>query len=133
MKANARQYTESLLAAYTQGGQDTKVLVNSLVQILRKKRQGSLLKKILAELIERETEAKGEVAVTIETAHEPEVATKKELLGEAEKMYPGKKIQATYVVLPELESGFRIRSKDKELDQSLKTKLHKLRNNLTRL
>lgn len=133
MKGNARQYTESLLAAHKEGGQSAEALVTGLVQVLRKKKQTSLLKKILAELREREAEEKGEVMVTIETAHEPEANTKKELLTEAQNLYPGKKIKADYRVLPELESGFRIRSKEKELDQSFTTKLNALRNNLTRL
>mgnify|MGYP001615591721 CR=1 FL=1 len=69
MKANARQYTEGLLAAHKEDRENAKSLVAGLVHVLRKKRQTALLKKILTVLIEKEAEEKGEVMVTIETAH----------------------------------------------------------------
>lgn len=133
MKANARQYAESLTVAQAAGERNAKELVNGLMRILRKKKSTQLAKKILEHLLKAEAEKKDIVEVTIETAHEAENSTKKKLLAEAEKIFPHKKVQAAFSVQSELGSGFRIRTQDKERDQTLKANLTKLRNQLTYL
>lgn len=133
MRANARQYAESLNFAQTAGERSAKELASGLMGILRKKRAPKLAKKILAHLIEAEAEKKGTAEVIIETAHPIESAVKKQLTAEAEKIFPDKKVHADFQVQSSLGAGFRIRSKDKELDQSFATHLKKLRNQLTSL
>lgn len=130
MKANVRQYAESLTAAYESGVKTPKELVLGLVSVLAKKGQTNLLKNILATLIETEAEKKGLASVTIESAATLEEPTKKKLLAEAQKLYPKSKIDADFTVNPDLLAGFRIRGKDRELDQSLKTSLAKFHNHL---
>ncbi len=133
MKVNARQYAESLAAAQTAGKRNAEELVSGLMGVLAKKRQLPVAKKILNILVETEAEKKGEIEVVIETAHEIEKATEKIILKEAEKIYPGKKVKATFSINSTLGSGFRISGRDYQLDHSLTTHIAKLRNQLTSL
>ena len=130
MKANVRQYTESLLAAQNSGVQTPAALVAGLAQILSRKGKVKILKKVLATLVQKETEEKGIEKITIETAHKADAATRERLQSVAQDMYPGKKIEAQYVENKELQTGFRIRGKDRELDQTFKTRLTKLHKKL---
>jgi F0F1-type ATP synthase delta subunit len=133
MKVNARQYAESLNAASVGGKHSAQELVEGLLAVLAKKRQRKLTKKILEQLVAMEAVKKGRVGVVIETATPVEKATEKLLLKKAEELYPGVKVDATFITQPELGSGFRIRGKDKQLDQSFSTHLAELRNQLTHL
>lgn len=133
MKVNARQYAESLNAAAADGKRSSQELVENLLAVLAKKRQRKLTKKILEQLVGMESVKKGVVEVFIETATPAEKTTEKILLKKAEELYPGTQVKAIFVTKPELGSGFRIRGKDKQLDQSFTTHLDKLRNQLTHL
>ncbi len=133
MKVNVRQYAESLTAAQTAGKRNAEELVSGLMRVLAKKRQLPAAKKILNILLELEAEKKGEIEVAVETAHKVEKATEKIILKEAEKIYPGKKVKATFIINPTLGSGFRISGRDYQIDHSLATNIAKLRNQLTRL
>lgn len=130
MKANARQYAESLTVAHASGKRSAEELVSGLMTLLRKKKQLPAAKKILAHLQEAEAEKAGVVEVIIETASKAEKATESTLLAEAEKIYPGVKVQATFIVQPQLGHGFRIRGKNKQLDQRFTSKLSQLRHQL---
>lgn len=133
MKANARQYAESLTAAQAAGKQNAQELVKGLMGVLRKKGESKLAKKILAHLVEAEAEQQGRVEVTIETAHPTNKETQQTLIKKTEALYPNKEVQASFHTQPELGAGFRIRGKGKEIDQSFATQLKKLRNTLTHL
>ena len=130
MKANVQQYTEGLLAAQHEGMHSPEALVAGLTHILARKGKVKILKKVLSALVNKEAEEKGIEAVVIETAHKADAATRERLQKVAEGMYPGKKIEAQYVENKELQAGFRIRGKDRELDQTFKTQLTKLHKKL---
>ena len=128
---SARQYAQGLAALQEDQYSHAAELIRGLVTLLQKKRSLFLLRQILTELQEIEKEQQGIVEVAIETAHDLPEKVRKYVHAEAEKMYPGKKVHATISVQPELLAGFRIRGRDKERDQSLRTALYKLRNQLT--
>ena len=130
---SARRYAESLVALQEQESRSAEELVRGLLTLLQKKRSLFLLKNILAEVQVIAKKKKGVVAVNIETAHDIPEDTRKQILEEAEKMYPGEKVEPAFSVRPELLAGFRIRSADKERDQSLAAALRKLHNQLTHL
>lgn len=133
MRANARQYAESLTIAQETGKRNAEELVNGLMRILAKKKQRHMAKKVLLYLQKQEIEKQGIVEVTIETANKIDKGTEKSLIAKAEEMYPGKKVKATFTLNSDLGAGFRIRGNNTELDQSFTTNLKKLRNQLTSL
>lgn len=131
MKVNARQYAESLNAAAAESKRSSQELVQNLLAVLAKKRQRKLAAKIFEQLVVMESAKNGIEEVTIETATPIEKTTEKILLKKAEELYLEAKVKATFVTKPELGTGFRIRGKDKQLDQSFTTHLNRLRNQLT--
>lgn len=130
MKADIRQYGESLDAAYRAGERNARDLATNFINLLSKRGDKKKLQDVLRYLEKKEFQKKGTVEASIETAFPVSKETEKKLLEEAQNMTPEKKMTATFVQNPDLQSGFRIRCEGRELDQSFTTHLKKLRKKL---
>lgn len=128
MNASVTQYAKALLAS--KEGQESAV-VTSFLKMLDRRGERSKAREVL-EAVEKEVRRiKGEQLVTIEVAALPTEANKALLEAKAAEIFPGKKVQSTFTVIPELVAGYRIRTTEMLLDASAQTRISKLSQTLT--
>jgi F0F1-type ATP synthase delta subunit len=128
MNASVTQYAKALLAS--KEGQESAV-VTSFLKMLDRRGERSKAREVLEALEKEVRRIKGEQLVTIEVAALPTEANKVLLEAKAAELFPGKKVQSTFTVMPELVAGYRIRTTEMLLDASAQTRISKLSQTLT--
>jgi F0F1-type ATP synthase delta subunit len=128
MNASVTQYAKALLAS--KEGQESAV-VTSFLKMLDRRGERSKAREVLEALEKEVRRIKGEQLVTIEVAALPTEANKALLEAKAAELFPGKKVQSTFTVIPELVAGYRIRTTEMLLDASAQTRISKLSQTLT--
>jgi F0F1-type ATP synthase delta subunit len=128
MNASVTQYAKALLAS--KEGQESAV-VTSFLKMLDRRGERSKAREVLEALEKEVRRIKGEQLVTIEVAALPTEANKALLEAKAAELFPGKKVQSTFMVIPELVAGYRIRTTEMLLDASAQTRISKLSQTLT--
>lgn len=128
MNASVTQYAKALLAS--KEGQESAV-VTSFLKMLDRRGERSKAREVLEALEKEVRRIKGEQLVTIEVAALPTEANKALLEAKAAELFPGKKVQSTFTVIPELVAGYRIRTTEILLDASAQTRISKLSQTLT--
>ncbi len=128
MNASITQYAKALLAS--KEGQESAV-VTSFLKMLDRRGERSKAREVLEALEKEVRRIKGEQLVTIEVAALPTEANKALLEAKAAELFPGKKVQSTFTVIPGLVAGYRIRTTEILLDASAQTRLNKLSQTLT--
>lgn len=133
MRLSIRQYALALLDIEKgMGADEAKGAGERFALWLSRRGEGRKLAKIVAEAetIARDRSNKTEVAIT--TAFEADQETKGVLTGYAEKLFPGKHVEAKFRSDRDIIGGAEIRSSEKLYDVSVRTAIKKLKSQLAR-
>lgn len=133
MRLSIRQYALALLD-FEEGTETGKMHAASegFVAWLARRGEGKKLKAIVREAERIAGERAGIVNVQVSTAHPADVATQTLLRSRAERMFPGKKVVASFVTDETLIGGALIRSEELLYDMSLSGGLKELEKTLMR-
>ena len=132
MRLSIRQYALALLDIEKgMGADEARGAGERFALWLSRRGEGRKLAKIVAEaeMIARDRSNKTEVAIT--TAFEADQETKGILTGYAEKLFPGKHVEAKFRSDRDILGGARFRSDEVMDDASLATTVKKLRTKLS--
>ncbi|MEK9151228.1 MAG: F0F1 ATP synthase subunit delta [Patescibacteria group bacterium] len=128
MRPTASQYAQALeeLVADTASAK-VPAIVENLFGFLRRRGERAKLEAIVQRLEKIEMEKRGQLAVTVTTAHAPAKAVKEKLISRAEKLFPGKRIDMRYEVDADMVGGARFRTDEVSYDATLATELKSLK------
>jgi len=131
MRPTVSQYAQAL-EELTEHATLEKVqtIIGNFRGLLRRRGEEKKVVAIVKRLEKMEAEKKGQVSVTVVTAHEMDTATKKKLSSQAEKLFPHKKVELHYVIDTDVIGGAVFQTDEVLYDLSLSASLEKLRTSL---
>jgi F-type H+-transporting ATPase subunit delta len=132
MHPTVTQYAQALEELSADAPVDASTLVANLARSLKRAGQTQLLPAILSELTAREALGAGVLAVRVVTAYEADQATRKQLLHQAEALFPGKKIETTFETEQSVIGGVRFETATMLYDATLATKLAQLKKSISK-
>lgn len=107
-------------------------IAKNLMEFLKRRGEGKKLGAILKQLEKIEAEKEGRTRVTAILAHEADQVTKKKLSLQAEKLFPGKKVELSYMIDTALIGGVVFRTDEVLYDTTLVTELGELKKALNK-
>lgn len=102
-------------------------LAKKFAELLVSHQRADLLGGAAYEYVKLYDERNGIVEVTITTAEEIGDATRFKLLSKVQTLAPNKKLKVKSIINPEIIGGFIVKVGDQQIDNSLKSKLHYLK------
>ncbi len=131
MRLSIRQYAEALLSLEQEIGTGSAEKVGkSFLERLSRTRETGKLSRIVREAEQLVREREKSVEVTITTAHTADTKTKALLIRQAENIFPGKKIEASFMTDTDLIGGMKIQSGEVLYDASVRQELSELKKTL---
>ena len=127
MRLSIRQYALALLDIEKgMGADEAKGAGERFALWLSRRGEGRKLAKIVAEAGRIAGEQSGRAEVAITTAHEADEETRTMLTGCAEKLFPGKRVEAKFRSDRDIIGGARFRSDEVMYDASVRQQLNEL-------
>ncbi|MDP3957072.1 MAG: F0F1 ATP synthase subunit delta [bacterium] len=128
MRSTVSQYAEAL-EELTEHATPEKVqmIIENFRGLLRRRREGKKMGAVVKRLEKMEAEKKGQVTVTVTTAHEADKETKQRLLSQAERLFPHKKAELQYVINKNVIGGAVFSTDEVLYDATLATELKELK------
>jgi len=128
MSPTVSQYARALEELTESAGSAEMVkVVKNFLGLLRRRGEEKKIGAILHRLEKMEAEKKGQVLVTVVTAHETEKDTKHTLLSRTEKLFPQKKVELQYVIDKDVIGGAVFRTEETLYDATISNELKKLK------
>ena len=127
MTYTVSQYATALLELSSEKGSLTaSELTENFIHLLKRRGEKKRLGAVVAYLEKKEREKKGEINVSVITAHVVTTQAKEKLEKKAEKLFPGKKVNLEYTVDENVIGGALFRTDETLYDVTLATELKEL-------
>lgn len=133
MRLSIRQYATGLLEleAGLEAGK-AKEAAERFFAWLSRRGEEKKIERIVKEAERLLEERSGIAKVSITTAHAADAGTKDMLSKQAETVFAGKRVEATFVTDPELIGGARMQSDEVLYDMTLSSSMKKLRSGIAK-
>lgn len=127
MRPTVTQYAQALEELASDPSVREASLAQSFAAYLKRHGETGRLPQVLHELEVRAKRSLGLLPVRIVTAHEGEATLRKLLLQKAESLFPGKKIEAEYVIDSAVMGGVRFETAEWSYDATVQNELGALK------
>lgn len=127
MRPTISQYAQALDELSSAAPAEARALGKNFVNLLKRRGETDKVGAVLASLERLEQERRGEVAVSVHSAHALNQEMEAVVLKKIATLFPGKTPVLTYVVDPAVIGGVRLRSKEILYDATLSQELLSLK------
>lgn len=123
MRPTVTQYAQALEELASDTSVREATIVQNFAAYLKRHGETGRLPLVVRELEARAKQAEGLLSVRVVTAHEGDDALRSLLLKKAERLFPGKTIEAEYVVDPAVMGGVRFETAEQSYDATVQSEL----------